>query len=92
MDETNDECGIDVVVDARASDDDELGTTVLTTIADEIGADPASLPPLRRSIDPDLLNGFGDAGGGSAKAISFEYLHYEVVVTDDGVIRLRSLA
>ena len=92
MDNANTDRGTDVVIDATAADDDEFGTIVLTTIADELGTDPASLPPLRESIDPDILNGFRDATGQSARALSFEYLGYEVVLTDDGVIRLRSLA
>lgn len=92
MDDTSNDCGTDVIIDATAPSDDEFGTIVLTTIADELGTDPASLPPLRESIDPDILNGFRDADGGSAKALSFEYLGYEVIVTDDGVIQLRSLA
>jgi len=50
------------------------------------GTDPASLPPLRDSIDPDVLNSFFQSGGESAKALSFEYLCYDVVVTDDSVI------
>lgn len=92
MDDSDIDCGTDVVIDASASTDDEFGTIVLTTIADELGTDPAALPPLRDSIDPDILNGFRDADGASTKALSFEYLGYEVVVTDDGVIQLRSLA
>lgn len=92
MDNSSNDCGTDVVIDARASGDDELGTVVLTTIADEVGVDPASLPPLRRSIDPDLLNGFNEDDSDSAKALSFEYLGYEVVVTNDGIVQLRSLA
>lgn len=92
MDNSRTDCGTDVIIDASASSDDEFGTIVLTTIADELGTDPASLPPLRDSIDPDILNGFFDADGESAKALSFEYLGYHVVVTDDGIIQLRSLA
>ena len=92
MDNTSNDFGTDVVINATASEDDEFGTVVLTTIAEELGTDPASLPPLCESIDPDILNGFRDASGASAKALSFEYLGYEVVVTDDGVIQLRSLA
>lgn len=92
MDNSSTDCGTDVIIDASASTDDEFGTIVLTTIADELGTDPASLPPLRDSIDPDLLNGFCDGDGASAKALSFEYLGYQIVVTDDGVIQLRSLA
>jgi len=91
MDDTNTECGIDVVIDARASDD-EFGTVLLTTIAEERGTDPAALPPIHRSIDPDILNRFRDATGTAPKALSFEYHDYEVVVTDDGIIRLRSVA
>jgi hypothetical protein len=92
LDNSPTDCGTDVVIDASAPIDDEFGTIVLTTIADELGTDPASLPPLRESIDPDILNGFFEADGASAKALSFEYLGYEVVVTDDGVIQLHSRA
>lgn len=92
MDDTSNDRSIDVLIDATASKNDEFGTVVLTTIADELGTDPETLPPLRDSIDPDILNGFRNADGESAKALSFEYLGYEVVVTDDGVIHLRSLA
>ena len=92
MDNSHTDCGTDVIIDASASSDDEFGTILLTTIADELGTDPASLPPLRDSIDPDILNSFRDADGDSSKALSFEYLGYDVVVTDDGVIQLRSLA
>jgi len=93
MDNSHTDRGTDVVIDASAADgDDEFGTLVLTTIADELGTDPASLPPLRDSIDPDVLNSFFQADGESAKALSFEYLCYEVVVTGDGVIQLRSQA
>lgn len=91
MDNASDDCSIDVVIDATASTDDEFGTIVVTAIADELGTDPASLPPLRDSIDPDILNGFYEADGASAKALLFEYLGYEVVVTDDGIVQLRSL-
>lgn len=90
MDDSPTEYSIDVVVDASASDE-EFGTVVLTTIADELGTDPAALPPLRHSIDPDILTELRGADGRSTKALSFEYLDYEVVVTDDGVIQLRSL-
>ena len=92
MDNPSTDRSTEIIIDASASGDDEFGTRVLTTIADELGTDPASLPPLRDSIDPDVLNGFFDAAGASTKALSFEYLGYEVVVTDDGVIRLRSLS
>lgn len=81
----------DLLIDARASDHEELGTVVLTAIADEMDTDPASLPPLGESIDPDLLNRFRDADGASATALSFEYVGYEVVVTSDGVVQLHSL-
>lgn len=92
MDNPRNDRGTAVVIDASVAEDDEFGTAVLTTIASEVGADPATLPPLRESIDPDVLNEFRDAGGESATAISFEYLDYHVVVTDDGVIQLRSQA
>lgn len=83
---------IDVVIDASESGDEEFGIVVLTAIADEMGADPASLPPIGNSIDPDILNGLRKAGSQQSNALSFEYLGYEVVVTGGGVIRIRSLA
>lgn len=92
MDDATTDCGTDVIIDASANADDELGTVVLTTIADELETDPASLPPLRDSVDPDILNGLRAAESRSRTALSFEYLGYEVIVTDDGIIRLRSLA
>ncbi|WP_123537130.1 HalOD1 output domain-containing protein [Halosimplex salinum] len=92
MNRPNDDCLTDVVIDARPSSTDEFGTTVVTSIADELGTEPESLPPIRERIDPDLLNQLCDAEGSSVKTLSFEYLGYEVVVTSDGVIRLCSLA
>ncbi|MFC7142346.1 HalOD1 output domain-containing protein [Halosimplex aquaticum] len=92
MNQFDDDRGTDVVIEARPSRDEEFGTIVLTAIADELGTDPESLPPLRDSIDPDILNGLRDAGGSSVKTLSFEYLGYEVVVTSDGLIQLRSFA
>lgn len=92
MDTPDSDRGTAVVIDATAAEDDEFGTAVLTTIAAETGADPADLPPLRESIDPDVLNEFRDAGGDAPTALSFEYLDYHVVVTDEGVIQLRSQA
>lgn len=92
MDNHSNDRGVDVVIDASESGEEEFGIVVLTAIADEMGADPASLPPIGDSIDPDILNWFRKAGGQQSNALSFEYLGYEVVVTAGGVIRIRSLA
>lgn len=77
-----------VVIDATRSGDEEFGTAVITSIAAELGTDPASLPPLGDHIDPDVLNQFRAADGPPAATVSFEYVGYEVVVTGDGVIQL----
>lgn len=87
MDTPDSDGGTEVVIDATAADEGEIGTAVLTAVAAEEGTDPAALPPLHESIDPDLLNEFGDDGGEAQTAISFEYLDYLVVVTG-GVIQL----
>ncbi|WP_459195036.1 HalOD1 output domain-containing protein [Halosimplex sp. J119] len=92
MNQSNDDREPDIIIEAHPSRDDEFGTVVLTAIADELGTDPQSLPPLRDSIDPEFLNGFLDAGEASVTTLSFEYHGYEVVVTSDGLIRLRSFA
>jgi len=88
---TGDDSHPTVVVEAGDSTATEFGTTLLTTIADELDTRPASLPPLQESIDPDILNAFIDENGGTARALSFEYVGHEVVVTSDGAIWLQSL-
>lgn len=80
-----------VVIDATASSGREFGTVVVNAIADELGVDPTSLPPIRRSIDPEVLNAFRDADEAASAALSFEYLGYKVVVTGDGLVQLRPL-
>ena len=68
-----------VVIDARTSCDDEFGTVVVTAIADELGVDPESLPPIRDSIDPDILNGLREDTRSAVTSLTFEYLGYEIV-------------
>lgn len=80
--------GTDAGIDSAAND--EFCTTVVTAIADELGTDPTSLPPLHDSVDPDLLNRITDQRGSTT--LSFEYLRYEVVVSSDGVVQVRPLA
>ena len=90
-DDTPDDRATDAVVDTTERGDDEFGTAVLTTIAEELDAEPTSLPPLRDSIDPELLNALPDSEGESVTTLSFEYVGHEVLVTSDGAILLRSL-
>lgn len=80
----------DAIIDATASTDEEFVSIVVTAIAEETGVDPAALPPLGDSIDPDLLNAVRDATGKSNCALLFRYYGYEVVVTNDGRIKLQS--
>lgn len=90
-DESGTDRGIDVVIDVTATPEREFGEVVLSAIADELGADPTTLPPIADSIEPDVLNEFLDEDGASAKVLGFEYLGCDVAVTSGGVVRLRSL-
>ena len=92
LDESGNERSTDVVVDVTAAPEREFGEVVLYAIAEELGTDPTNLPPIAESIEPDVLNEFLDEDGPSAKAITFEYLGYDVVLTGDGVLRMRSRA
>lgn len=92
LDDSGDERRTDVAVDVTAAPEREFGEVVLYAIAEELGADPAEMPPIAENVDPDVLNGFLDEDGASAKAITFEYLGYDVVLTRDGHLMMRSRA
>lgn len=92
LDDTGDERRTDVAVDLTADPEREFGEVVLYAIAEELGTDPADMPPIAENVDPDVLNRFLDEDGASAKAITFEYLGYDVVLTSDGCLRMHSLA
>lgn len=63
---------------------------VVVAVADELGTDPTSLPPIQRSINPDILDRLHE--GESPKRLWFEYHGHEVVVSGDGDVRVRPQA
>lgn len=87
--DASDDGGTGLVIDATASSDGELGAVILCAIAEEVGADPTSFPPIGDSIDPDLLNEFVAGDSDPTKALSFEYLGYDVLVYGDGVVQVQ---
>ena len=92
LDESGDERRTDVAVHVTATPEREFGEVVLYAIAEELDTDPAKLPPIADQVDPDLLNRFLDEDGPAAKSITFEYLGYDVVLTGEGHLRMRSRA
>lgn len=56
---------------------------VVETVADEAGADPADLPPLYETIDPEGLAGLPTARG---SRLEFTYCGYEVTVRPDSSV------
>lgn len=92
LDESGDERRTDVIIDVTTTPGREFGEVFLSVIAAELDVDPTTLPPIADNIDPDVLNEFFDEKGASTKAITFEYLGYEVVVDSDGIVQLRSLS
>lgn len=50
---------------------------VVATVADEAGTDPADLPPLYETIDPEELTGLPATRG---SRLEFTYSGYEVAV------------
>lgn len=90
LDEPGDERRTDVIIDVTTNPGREFGEVFLSAIAAELDVDPTTLPPIADNIEPDVLNEFLDEEGASAKAITFEYLGYEIVVNSDGIVQLHS--
>jgi hypothetical protein len=59
---------------------------VIRTVAEATDTDPATLPPLYESVDPDALNELVESM--SDGEISFTYVGREVTVDSDGGVRL----
>lgn len=81
--------GTDIVIELSEEPDQELSDIILVAIAEELGVDPISLPSLGDSINPDLINELIDDAYPAVRSLSFEYLGYEVTITQDGVVRLQ---
>ena len=79
----------DIVIELSEEPDQELSDIILVAIAEELGVDPISLPSLGDSINPDLINELIDDSYPAVRSLSFEYLGYEVTITQDGVVRLQ---
>lgn len=65
--------------------DGELSTTVVTAVADAMGARVTDLEPLSRRLDPDALDGLfaGDADGSDCR-VAFRFNGFDVTVYADG--------
>lgn len=59
---------------------------VVEKVADVTGRDPADLPPLYHSIDPDAVNKLVESL--STGAIHFTYTNQEIEITSNGEIAL----
>lgn len=66
--------------------DGELSTTVVTAVADAMGARATDLEPLNRQLDPDALDGLfaGDDSGDCR--VAFRFNGFDVTVYADGHI------
>lgn len=89
IDDTTNDRDPDTVIDVSDADDRELAGIVLAAIAEELGVDPISLPPLGNTINPDLINDVVDENYPAVRSLSFEYLGYEVTISQDGEVRLQ---
>ena len=59
---------------------------VIRAVAETTDTDPATLPPLYESVDPDALNELVDSM--SDGEISFEHADCEITVDSDGGVHL----
>ncbi len=82
--------------DTYPIDDDQTASeAVLDAIAEEAGVDVLDLAvPLYDAVDPDALDAFyrtaAGADGAGPSSVSFSYYGYEVEVSGDGELVLRS--
>lgn len=66
--------------------DGSLSLSVVQIVAEKEETDPAEITPLNNAIDPDALDVlFEEREPGT---VSFEYLEYEIVVNEDGLVRV----
>lgn len=71
------------------SDEKSAIVAVLDAIADVKNVDPAELPTLQESINPDVVNRVAtgsDAGSNSTAGVWFSYAGFVVFVRDDETI------
>jgi len=59
---------------------------VIRTVAEATDTDPAALPPLYESVDPDALNELVESM--SDGEVSFEHADCEITVDSDGGVQL----
>lgn len=75
--------------------DTDYCTEVLLAIADAINTEPSELPPLRESVDPDLINDVLQNSGvrrpSRTERLSFEYADMEVTIYSDETLHLKPL-
>lgn len=65
--------------------------TVVDKIASREDTEPTELMPLYDAIDPDALDTLVESANrnGSAFEIEFTYHGYEVIVTDQGIVKIQ---
>ncbi|AGB39965.1 HalOD1 output domain-containing protein [Natronococcus occultus] len=64
---------------------------VVSAVAEAEDADPVALPPLYEAIDPEALNALLAAEPETAVGtVAFRYAGYDVEVTGDGDVSVRS--
>lgn len=69
-----------------------VAEAVVEAVADVEGANPESLPPMERSINPDALDSLFDTAGDEAQlggCVTFSYYGYTVAVRSTGQVLLR---
>lgn len=69
-----------------------VAETVAEAVAEVAGANPESLPPMERSINPEALDSLFETAGEEAPlggCVTFSYYGYTVVVRSTGQVLLR---
>lgn len=76
----------------RSTQGETVSETVVYSVAEQLDADPTTLDPLYRVVDPDALNSFMGANGatldGSLIRVSFTYCGCEVGISADGTVHV----
>jgi hypothetical protein len=70
---------------------DDIGMTIIETVARVKGVDPVALPPLQKHIDVDSLSALFDAGSDDTDHtcyVRFEYAGYDIAVHAGGLLEV----
>ena len=69
-------------------DTDSPASAIVEAVAEREGVDTTELPPLYDAIGPDILEVLHDADADANQRVTFEYCHYSVTVSSDGLVVL----